>query len=91
VTEEIANRAYDVLVEECGATDDFRDEFVIYLMDGSDDHQCCFQGSLGAGGKFYHNGAGAYVTCFREDKTPERARMIARANEILSAVVTPYL
>jgi hypothetical protein len=91
MTTELANRAYDVLVEVCGAREDWRTEFVAYLTNGDDRHEYRFQGSLGFGGKLYQNRDGVYVTCYREDKTPERQQAILKANEILAAVVTPYL
>lgn len=91
LTDEIANRAYDVLVEECQAPEYGRNDFVRHYMINPRATEWRFQGALGFGGKFWRSGGKAYVTCYVEDRTPERKAMIDRANEILDAVVTPYL
>lgn len=88
----IANRAYDVLVEECDASERERHRFVHYLTNtGHGYKEWRFSGSLGFGGKFWLYPDSCRVSCYVEDQTPERLRIISRANDILAAVVTPYL
>jgi hypothetical protein len=92
MTEEIANRAYDVLVQECEALEGEREGFVRYMTaPGMSHKEWRFRGSLGVGGKLYWNHGRVYASCYIEDQTPERTRRINRTNEILAAVVTPYL
>lgn len=77
----IANLFYDIIVEECGASDRDRDDFVDYMTDDTGfPKEFRFQGHLGFGGKFYKTPNRCYVSCYPEDQTPERQIMIARAN-----------
>ena len=48
-----------------------------------------FQGGLGFGGKFWRNNGRFYVTCYREDETPERLAMIKATNDALAAFSYP--
>lgn len=91
MTKGIANRAYDILVNECGAKEDDRGSFVHHYTTNPRATEWRFQGDLGFGGKFRLNDGRAYVSCYLEDHTLERNQAICRANEILDAVVTPYL
>ena len=82
MTEEMANKVYDVLVEICGAHIGARSHFVSQQAY----EPICewrFSGHLGFGGKFWRNDGRMYVNCYREDETPERQAMIERANERL--------
>lgn len=45
-----------------------------------------FQGSLGFGGKLYREGDRMWVSCYREDETPDRFTVIERTNAALSAL-----
>jgi hypothetical protein len=75
--------AYTILVEECGASEGWRDLFVAQMV-GSWPLEYRFQGGLGFGGKFRsrleEGGWRHYVDCYREDETSERLAMIRRAN-----------
>lgn len=78
------NAVYDILQEECGATNYWRENFV-YCLTHDSVREYRFQGSLEFGGKFrqdLHRGR-FWVDCYREDETPERLTMISRANERL--------
>lgn len=84
-----AGRIYDVLIEECGATAFHREQCVRYLTDEHGSHEFRFQGSLGFGGKVYYNGGRLYVSCYPEDRTPERTAMIRSANARLNEICPP--
>lgn len=73
-----------ILVEECGASEEMRDEFLHHAQ-RQDRLEFRFQGALGFGGKVYL--PEARVSCYREDETPARLAMIAAANERLAEVV----
>lgn len=93
MTEEQANKIYDILVEECRASDhpDQRRAFVHhlteYLVPENPASSMCFEyrfcGALGFGGKFWVNSGRLYVSCYSEDESPARKAMIARANQRL--------
>lgn len=71
---------WDILVTECGARDDLFREFQATWP------RCVefrFSGNLGFGGKVWANKGRVYVTCYREDETPERLTAIEIANKRL--------
>jgi hypothetical protein len=74
-----------VLVEECGAAPDDWPSFAL-AWPRCEEYR--FIGTLGFGGKVWAglvDGA-PFVSCYREDETPERLATIARANERLAAL-----
>jgi len=98
MTKEMANKVYDVLVEECGANDSdmWRDMFVSHhikddcLWGGVSEWR--FQGLLGFGGKFWIcTSRGWDVNYYREDATHERDQMMRKANERLDALYKEHV
>jgi len=85
MTEQQANAVYDILVRVCGASETERQSFVIHQTT-EDVTEWRFCGSLGFGGKFWHNAGRIYVNCYREDETPERLKCIEEANKSLGAL-----
>ena len=81
---ETANKVYDILVKECGASEAERFSFVTEFTSEVPTNEWRFCGNLGFGGKFWIRG---YVTCYQEDKTPERLAMIEKANEQLKVIL----
>lgn len=82
-----AEAAYSILVEQAGASEDLRWEFVRYVLKEAGatiPREWRFQGLLGFGGKFLadHHSMPC-VTCYPEDRTPERAAIIDRVNVAL--------
>lgn len=75
----------DVLMEECGWRADPADrrEF-LHHFPGCREFR--FIGSLGFGGKVWSDSGRLYVTCYQEDRTPEREAAIKRANARLQAI-----
>ena len=94
LTEEQAHEAIKILNEECRANIRPRDEYgFIHYVTKEDEwrnKEWRFQGALGFGGKFRVNNSKPhpYVDCYREDETPERLKMIERANARLAYIVT---
>lgn len=83
-TEETANKAFDIVKEKCGASEDDRADFLYWFthdLPSGEDFQ--FGGCFGFGGQFWYNAASFYVTTYREDEDPESRMMIARAGERL--------
>ncbi len=82
---DIFSRAFDILVEHAGVQD-FRDwqreTFIRDFAEGTTT-EWRFQGLLGFGGKFWRNNNHYYITCYPEDRTPERETIIAKVNELL--------
>ena len=87
-----AHKVYDVLVQECQAPEGQRAAFV-YHATSQDSNEWAgwewrFQGSLGFGGKYYHQHSGRqWVSCYPEDETPERNEAIQRADARLEALL----
>ena len=87
ITEDVANRVYDILIETCGQRDDYegRMSFVAGISGEGQWTEYRFIGSLGFGGKVWNTGSrGFYVSCYPEDITPEREEMIEAANAKLA-------
>jgi hypothetical protein len=68
--------AVAIAEEECGPG--YWDAIAILFV-----NEWRFQGSLGFGGKFFRDSNGYRVSCYPEDKTPERNAAISRANSRL--------
>lgn len=93
ITEDQARAVRAILHEECGCRVDDRETEVFVRAIIADEgyanvcHEYRFCGALGFGGKFRNNGNNEnvpYVDCYREDETPARKKMIAKANKRLA-------
>lgn len=78
----------DVLRDECGwrPTDNDMLGFAALWPDCGEYR---FMGSLGFGGKVWSNRGRLYVTCYPEDRTPERQAAIDWANARLATLEWP--
>jgi hypothetical protein len=79
-----------ILIEECGWNpSETNREMFAYHYDKADHGplEYRFMGALGWGGKLHMDGDRLYVTCYRENETPERLAMIERANRRLAELV----
>lgn len=75
----IASVVYDMLVDECGAKESGRSDLINWMsVQGGAEFR--FQGSLGFGGKCWNDRELIRVSCYPEDKTPERMEAIGNAN-----------
>jgi len=85
MTPEVANDIYNILVEECGAPESMRENFV-YSQTNEFIKEWRFQGRLRFGGKFWRRRDDSQwdVNYYPEDQTAERDAMQARANERLA-------
>ena len=68
-----------ILMKHCGLTFSMAREFAIGQA-GKCYPEWRFQGALGFGGKFWNWDGRWYVSCYREDDSPERSKMIEQAN-----------
>lgn len=81
MTEAQANIVYDLLVAACGATEDWREDFVrSFAQDECREYRCC--GAFGSGGKFYRDSQRWWVSCYREELS---AKMVV-VNHVLNAL-----
>jgi len=90
LTKEIAQKIYKIL-EDIGASSSIRESF-IYDQTHEDIHEWRFQGLLGFGGKFwndlsYDDKPKWYVSCYSEDETPKRLKLIEETNEKLQTLI----
>ncbi len=91
MTPEIANKIYDILIRDCGASPLYRKEFVQHhsSWNSKNPSEFRFQGMLGFGGKFWYDPfrvATYRVSCYGEDRTAKRDRMIDKANAALAVL-----
>jgi hypothetical protein len=92
IPKEAAEKIYDYLIEHGGArshiidgVDVEKDAFVFHASEqGITEYRCVSK--LGFGGKFWNNMDRWYVSCYKEDETPERKKLIEQINEFLSAL-----
>lgn len=95
MTEDQANKVYDLLVKEVGASADplTRQQFIQYMTApqavhlGSKEWRC--QGMLGFGGKLYVGREPHslwHVDCYREDATAFRRQLMFRVNDMLGHI-----
>ena len=77
----VADKIFDILIREAGAYESERVNFTFAQRDGCTEYRFC--GYLGFGGKFWNYLDKWYVTCYKEDETPERLEIINRTNEAL--------
>lgn len=88
-----AQDIYQALEQTCGAPT-MKDDFLYHVGEfiAGREHQqhgleYRFNGSLGYGGKLWLNDHECpRVDCYSEDMTPERRKMIKKANEALQAL-----
>jgi len=81
---------WDILVAHAGAREDDRERFVQACLDtswGGRLREWRFCGNLGFGGKFYRNNGMLYISCYSEDKTKARERIIDKVNLLLAELV----
>ena len=84
-TEDFANKIYDILVEECGALESDRGDFVRAEM-AEEISEYRFIGKI-IGGKFRRNGNGMCVDGYQECYNHKVEGMIAKANERITKLM----
>lgn len=84
ISQETASEIYDILVQECGASEHHREDFCMAQAE-EPISEWRFMGALGFGGKFYRRTGDTkwYVDCYSEERTPAKRQMIETANERL--------
>ena len=82
---ETANKAYDILMQEAGAKEYWRSDFVRCMTDDEPSREYRFSGALGFGGKYWIKRNA--VDCYSEDLTPEREAVIKATNARLASEV----
>lgn len=89
LTEEQANKIYDILVTDCGALENNREMF-IYQETKERVTEWRFCGSLGFGGKFWNDYGAWRISCYPEDSTPAREKLIQQTNQKLFILRLEY-
>lgn len=77
------HKVYDILLE-AGATENWRTDFVLHMSGTTQEYR--FGGMLGFGGKFYNMAGRWYISCYPEDRTDARAKLIESINTRLRAL-----
>jgi hypothetical protein len=85
MTNEIANKIYDVLVVVGGASKHMRDSFVYAHTSDEICDEWRFSGNLGFGGKYWKKRN--LVNYYSEDETKERDILVDKINKLLSDIV----
>lgn len=83
-----------ILIEFAGANSRILKEhsdFISYLTeDNRFGHEYRFMGSLGSGGKLYTNNRVWRISCYREDETSERLKVIELVNSKLQDLYSDF-
>lgn len=95
ISQALAEKIYDFLVDDCGAPPDERDMFIRYVDDvqtrwanGLNQGEFRFRGVFGYGGKFYFDRHGAMtVNGYAEDMTSTRLELRARLHDKLQEII----
>jgi len=86
LTEEFANKVYDILVKEAGASESMRDNFV--QVHGLKEEYPCweyrFQGKFGFGGKYWSERNA--VNYYQENHTKKLDKLEAKVNKLLAEI-----
>ena len=89
LSEDVAGAIWDILVEECGASNEGvinRAYFIHSCTTDGGPSEFRFGGAIGFGGKGYFSTHRGYVSCYAEEESPYVNLMIARANTRLQAL-----
>ena len=81
---------WDILVDHAGASKNPRDKaaFVLACLDRDNKlYEYRFCGRLGFGGKLWRYDGRIYITCYPEDSTPERDRILRETNTQLAKLL----
>jgi hypothetical protein len=81
ISDGMANKIYDLLVQRAEASEHWRGDFVSHMTGTTREYR--FQGCLGFGGKFYNDHRWR-IECYAEDDTPDRRAIITEVNALLS-------
>ncbi len=87
VSSHVFMEVFEVLVKGGGASIDDLSNFLAQMdrpLDGP--REFSFRGNLGFGGKIYFEETGFRVSCYPEDETPERTRIISKLNNELKSI-----
>lgn len=84
-TEAFANKIYDILIEECGALESERQDFVSNEV-AEEIREYRFAGKI-CGGKFRRNMDYMYVDGYQECYNPKVEGMIVKANERITKLM----
>lgn len=80
LTEEFANKVYDILVREAEASEYWRDNFV-YCHTNENTWEYRFQGVFGFGGKYWSETN--KITYYPEDATRKLDKFLLKVNKLL--------
>ena len=75
------NKVYSILVEQCGAHEHLREQFVSLNGDFTEYR---FGGVLGLGSKIWNHSGEVYITCYPEDRSLDNDLLISRVNRKLA-------
>jgi hypothetical protein len=84
---------WDLLVREAGASkrEQDRQNFVYdYCQVEYPVTEYRFMGKIGFGGKFWRNAGEFYISCYREEETPEKTALIRKVNEGIKELVKKH-
>lgn len=85
MTKETASKIYDILVVVGGAYEPMRSPFIHYQIEKDyQGKEWRFGGALGFGGKYWTDTN--CVSCYSEDETPKRLKLINKINRMLKDV-----
>lgn len=92
VSPDIATKIWDVLVDGAGAKESMREDFLFSVRDHDISRELEFRfcGNLGFGGKIYLDSDRARVSCYYENETDERRKIISDVNTKLKEIMEQH-
>jgi hypothetical protein len=81
---------YDIVVEHGGAVPRHKSDFVRHAIENHHPWtEWRFCGHLGFGGKLWRYDGRIYITCYPEDRNPDRMKLIEKVNKLIAAIMPP--
>ena len=85
LTEEFANKVYDILVKEAGAIESERSGFIYsHLEDKFKCYEYRFRGLFGFGGKYWSDQNA--ITYYQENHTKKLDKLLLKVNKLLAEI-----
>jgi len=98
LSKEIANKVFDLLIEEAGAYEGNRNEFLFAQTRKPDEYykfggctEFRFGGKLGFGGKFWNTNNRFCVSAYSEETGSIQAEIIEKVNNLLKPIYEEHI
>ena len=81
---DVKEKIWQILEEHAGAYPNNKDNFLANWPECTEYRFC---GSLGFGGKIWHNCRKVYINCYSEDLNPKKQKVIDKVNGLIQEII----